>query len=75
MLFICLIIFIIISSSSLNSPVNYTVSCVQGAIAKSRQFPFRFFSAFEVLNELEEQYEQKSMYICIILKHRSVVIT
>jgi len=35
---------------------------MQGAVANSRQFPFRFFSAFEVLRELEEQYEKNRMF-------------
>lgn len=29
----------------------------EGAIAHSKQFPFRFFSAYTVLSQLEKDYE------------------
>ncbi|XP_039262627.2 telomerase protein component 1-like [Styela clava] len=32
------------------------------AVTRSRQFPFRFFSAYEVLSELEKEIEKQEMY-------------
>jgi telomerase protein component 1 len=33
----------------------------QGAVINSKQFPFRFFSAYEVLDELQKEYEINCM--------------
>jgi len=66
----CCICLELVLSSSLSSPEIYTVSCIQGAVAHSRQFPFRFFSAYEVLHELEKQYEENRMYMIYVSYHK-----
>ena len=37
--------------------------CDEGAVIYSRQFPFRFFSAYQVLDELQRDYE-KNRELC-----------
>jgi len=58
----CIIIIVSKQSCDLCCPLCDTVCRVQGAITNSRQFPFRFFSAYEVLHELEAKYEKNRMY-------------
>lgn len=44
----------------------------EGAVIHSRQFPFRFFSAYEVLDDLEKEFDRtressfsRHIYICL----------
>jgi len=57
------LLFLLFFFNLVFNPDFYTILCLQGAVTNSRQFPFRFFSAYEVLHDLEAQYEKNRMYI------------